>query len=174
MDLREPDLRGVTRQSRDPRAVTIERFRGPCYQQSVRLAAAASLVLLGACLPPGGGGPSGGGACFVDQECITGEICARDDQCWPASEVREVRTTWTLRGQPANATTCARSPDLHIIFDGNVRDDLGFSPVPCEIGQFVVDKLPRPFTRVELGVDDGAWRVATIGASGTVAIDLPF
>ncbi len=188
MDLREPDLRGVTpapeagragpaagRQSEDPGEVTIERFRGPCYQQSVRLAAAVSLVLLGACPRPyEDDAPIGGGECFVDQECITGEICARDDQCWPESEVRSVKTTWTLRGQDANPLTCAQTPDLHIIFDGNVRDDLGFSPVPCSIGQFVVDRLPRPFTRVELGVDNGPWRTATIGVSGTAAIDLPF
>jgi hypothetical protein len=141
----------------------------------VRLAAVVSLVLLGACPRPGGDdGPSGGGECFVDQECITGEVCARDDVCWPESEVRSVRTTWTLRGQPASTTTCARTPDLHFIFDGNVSDDLGFAPVPCETGQFFIDKLPRPFTRVELGVDDGAWRVATIDGSGEAVIDLPF
>jgi hypothetical protein len=132
-----------------------------------------SLALLGACPRPGGDDVSGGGECFVDQECVTGEVCGRDDVCWPASEVRLVRTTWTLRGQPANDTTCAGFPDLHIVFDGNVSDDLGFSPVPCETGQFVVDKLPRPFTRVELGVDGGPWRVTTISSSGTATLDLP-
>jgi hypothetical protein len=152
----------------------IERPGRPCYQESVRLAAALSIVLLGACPRPGGDdGPGGGGECFVDAECITGEVCARDDVCYPASEVRAVRTTWTLRGQPASATTCAQAPDLHIIYDGNVADDLGFSPVPCETGSFFIDKLPRPFTRVELGVDGGAWRAASIGPDGTATLDLP-
>jgi hypothetical protein len=128
-----------------------------------------SVVLLGACPRPGGGGE-----CFFDEECIEGELCGRDDNCWPASEIRRVMTTWTVRGQPASAATCARAPDLHIIFDGNVSDDLGFSPVPCAIGQFVVDKLPRPFTRVELGVDNSSlWRSAAISADGTATIDLP-
>ncbi len=137
---------------------------------------AVSLVLLGACrLPEADDGPGPrNGECFVDEECFTGEVCARDEQCWPASEVRHVKATWTVRGQPATETTCARARDLHIIFDGDVRDHLGFSPVPCAIGQFVVDKLPRAFTRVELGVDDvGPWRTTTISSSGTATFDLP-
>ncbi|HSK02313.1 MAG TPA: hypothetical protein VK932_13770 [Kofleriaceae bacterium] len=139
----------------------------------MRRFAAVSLVLLGACRLPGETG-GGGAACFVDEECRAGEVCARDEHCWPASEVRRVMATWTVRGQPASEATCARAPDLHIIFDGNVPDDLGFSPVPCVLGQFVVDKLPRAFTRVELGVDDvGPWRTATITSSGTATFDLP-
>jgi hypothetical protein len=141
----------------------------------VKLVAAMSLVLLGACPAPGGGGPVSGAECFVDEECITGEVCARDDVCWPAADVRPVRTTWTVRGQPASETTCAGFPDLHIVFDGSVRDTLGFSPVPCAIGQFFIDKLPRPFTRVELGVDDTRmWATTTIGPTGMAALDLTF
>jgi hypothetical protein len=147
----------------------------PATKGSVRRFAAVSLVLLGACRLPGeADGGLHGGACFVDEECRSGVVCARDEQCWPASEVRRVMATWTVRGQPASEATCARAPDLHIIFDGNVPDDLGFSPVPCVIGQFVVDKLPRPFTRVELGVDDvGPWRTTTITSAGAATVDLP-
>ena len=43
-----------------------------------------------------------------------------------------------------------------------------------EIGRFVIDKLPRPFTLVELGVDDRAWRRASITSAGTASLDLPF
>jgi hypothetical protein len=140
----------------------------------VRRFAAVSLVLLGACLPRGGTGGPAGAACFVDDECRAGELCARDGHCWPSAEVRRVMTTWTVRGQPASEATCARAPDLHIIFDGDVPDHLGFSPVPCMLGLFVVDKLPRPFTRVELGVDDvGPWRTTSITSSGTATFDLP-
>lgn len=154
------------------RDAAIERPRAPCYQGSVRPIALLSLILLGACPPQGG--DTGGGECFVDGECVSGEVCARDGHCWPQAEVRRVETTWTLRGQPANATSCASAPNLHIVFDGNVSDDLGFEPVPCEIGQFVIDKLPRSFTIVELGVDDRAWRRASISSAGTASIDLPF
>lgn len=153
----------------------IERAGGPCYQGSVRLVAALSLVVLGACPHPGNGGPSGGGECFVDEECVTGEVCARDELCWPASDVRLVKATWTLRGQPATETTCARHPDLYIQFQGGAVEDLGFSPVPCANGQFTIDKLPRSYTRVELGVDDGGpWTATSIGSTGQIALDLTF
>lgn len=157
----------------DGREVVIERPPRPCYQQSVRALAVVSLILPGACLSPGGP-PGGGGECFVDQECLTGEVCARDGLCWPQDEVRLVKTTWTLRGLPADETTCARNPDLYIEFDGDVRDELGFSPVPCEAGQFTVDKLPHPFTRVEVGVKNGPWSASTIRSSGMVQLDLTF
>jgi len=116
-----------------------------------------------------------GGECFVDQECISGEVCARDELCWPASEVHLVKATWTIRGQPASEASCAAHPDLHIRFNGNLSDDLGFAPVPCATGQFVVDRLPRPFTRVELGVDRGGpGSSAPIDPAGMAVLDLPF
>jgi hypothetical protein len=139
----------------------------------VRSLALLSLVLLGACPAPGG--PASTNECFVDEECDTGELCARDSQCWPAADVHEVKTTWTLRGQPANDTTCARYPDLYIQFQGRSVESLGFSPVPCANGQFTVDKLPREFTRVELGVDNGGpWTAGSIGSTGQAALDLTF
>jgi hypothetical protein len=140
----------------------------------VRALALMPLVLLGACVPPGGDDAPTGGECFVDQECVAGEVCARDGLCWAESEVRSVRTTWTMRGLPADATTCSRSPNLYIEYDGNVSDDLGFSPVPCELGLFNIDRLPRPFTRVEVGVKNGPWARTTIDVSNEVAFDLMF
>lgn len=137
--------------------------------------AALSLVLalgLGAC--PGPGGPSTG-ECNMDEECGGGEVCARDNLCWKASEVRFVKATWTVSGQPASAAACARYPDLYIDFYGTSVQNLGFSPVPCENGQFAIDKLPRGFTRVEVGVDNGGpWRATSISAAGTAAVDLVF
>jgi len=140
----------------------------------VKATAVVSLALLGACFPSGDGDDTSSGECFVDEECSSGSVCARDDQCWPAAEVRSVRTTWTVRGQPATEATCSRFPDLHIIYESR-DDDLGFSPVPCAQGLFNIDKLPVPFTRVELGVDDtSSWTTTTIGSSGQVVIDLRF
>lgn len=155
----------------------IEPAARPCYQHLVRLSPlgwASSLLVLGACP---GGGPSGGGKCFVDQECISGEVCARDELCWPEGEVRFVKTTWTVRGQTASAANCTTFPDLHIRFDGgSVPDDLGFAPVPCETGMFVVDKLPRAFTTVELRADrrGAPTTFATIDAAGMAVFDLRF
>jgi hypothetical protein len=156
----------------DPGEVTIERRRRPCYQQSVRSLALIPVILLGACPQPGGDdAPSD----ECHGACRAGEVCARDGECWPESEVRAVRTTWTMRGQPANETTCAQTPELYIEYDGaSVSDDLAFSPVPCKLGLFNIDRLPRPFTRVELGVKRGPWARTTIPASNVVAFDLMF
>jgi len=140
----------------------------------MRLAVAISLVLLGGCPQPGGDDGTVGLSCFVDEECSAGEVCARDSQCWLASDVRPVRATWTLNGQPADETTCARFPELYIEFHGSSVDDLGFSPVPCANGLFTVDKLPRGFTRVEVGVDRGPWDSASFNSAGQAALDLLF
>ena len=130
------------------------------------------LMLLGGCPQPGG--PGGGNACFVDEECVQGEVCARDEICWPQGEVRFVKATWTVNGMAASKTTCASHPDLYIRFDGNVPDDLSFAPVPCEIGQFIVDRLPQPYTTVELRLNKRTpGRITAIGADGTAALDLP-
>lgn len=153
----------------------IEPSSRPCYQRIVRWLPLCSLLVLGGCPGRGGMGGGGGGECFVDQECISGEICARDDLCWPEADVRFVKVTWTVRGMTASQTSCASHPDLHIRFDGNVSDDLGFAPVPCDIGMFIVDRLPRPFTRVELSVDNGGpGNVTSINAAGMATLDLPF
>ena len=133
------------------------------------------LAALPACPHPGGSGPLGGGECFVDQECDDGELCSRDELCWPADQIRRVKTMWTVRGEPASAATCSSHPDLYIRFDGNVPDDLRFSPVPCAAGQFVVDKLADSFTFVELGIPNrGFAKRARFDAAGEATIDLVF
>lgn len=134
------------------------------------LLAASALALLAGC-PRGGSGSE----CLDDRDCSSGDVCARDELCWPAAEVRAVRVTWTVGGAAATAAACQRHPDLYIRFNGGVADDLGFSPVPCEIGQFSIDKLPLPFTRVELGDDrrGGAWTSGPI-TSGAAALDLAY
>jgi len=113
-----------------------------------------------------------GDSCSADSQC--GDfVCARDGTCQPASNVRQVKATWTIRGMPASATTCT-TPDLYIQFDSTqVNDTLGFEPVPCVQGQFNIDKLPLRFIQVELGkVDAPADDVATIDADGLAMLDL--
>jgi hypothetical protein len=151
----------------------LNRPAGPATKESVRPLAAIALVLLAGCPPPGDGSTLGD-ACFVDQECSSGELCGRDGLCWRETDIRELKTSWTINGQPATTTTCARHPDLYIEYRGSTIEDLGFSPVPCEAGQFNVDKLPRDYTRVEVGVDRGPWSATTIGANGTITLDLRF
>ncbi len=116
---------------------------------------------------------SGGGECNSDPECGAGDVCARDKMCAAASSVRPVTTTWTINGAEANATSCVTRTDLFITFIGrDASDTIGFAPVPCKIGQFMVDKLPERFRDVELGIEGGASQVRPIGASNAVAIDL--
>jgi hypothetical protein len=100
------------------------------------------LLLLAGC--PLATGPSTG-ECFTDGDCL-GNVCARDGFCHPPSDVREVRTTWTIRGQPATTSTCSTS----------------------------MDKLPRSYTIVELGRDGGFPDSKAIGATGEVSFDLRF
>jgi hypothetical protein len=143
-----------------------------CYLEAMRPALlAAALVSLAGC--PQGSSGGGGGECQTDPECGDSEVCARDHMCTSASSVREVTTTWTIRGAEANTTSCAAHPDLFISFIGrDSGDTLGFAPVPCRNGRFPIDKLPERFRQVELGVEGGPFEIQPISAAGTVAIDL--
>jgi hypothetical protein len=97
-------------------------------------------------------------------ECTDGscgsDVCARDGECLPASEVRMVKTTWTIDGVAATPSNCAPTPDLHIYFK-SPSDSFGFDPVPCSQGQFFVDKLPLRFDVVELGSDANLFEQST-------------
>ncbi|MEJ7603729.1 MAG: hypothetical protein WKG01_37925 [Kofleriaceae bacterium] len=135
----------------------------------MRCVALSALLLLAAC-PRGGRGND----CNDDRQC-DGQVCARDNSCTDASGVREVKTTWTIGGEPANATSCA-DRDLYIVFQtDDSSDDLNFSPVPCATGQFVIDKLPTRYSRIELGLAaGGAFDSGAIDAANMVALDLQF
>jgi hypothetical protein len=95
-----------------------------------------------------------GPQCTVDSDCGDSLVCARPGECLSPGQVREVTATWTVNGMPAGAQTCASIEDLMIQFDGSdFNDTLGFAPVPCSQGQFHVDKLPRRYIEIELGID---------------------
>ena len=113
------------------------------------------------------------GECNTDGDC-SGNVCARDGMCHPPSTVREVKTTWTIQGREASVTTCGAVKDLQISFDGSEagENSIGYAPVPCENGQFFMDKLPRSYTLVELGKDGGFAETKVIGPTGEVAFDL--
>ena len=134
----------------------------------MRRAIAACLVLgLAACL---GGGNDG--ECKVDTDCGGAAVCARSSECLPSSEVRVVRVTWTIRGEPASASNCAATPDFYLKFAGGYGDTYGYAPVPCRAGLFTVDKLPRRYVSVEIGADNRFAKTAAFDANGNVAFDL--
>ncbi len=130
---------------------------------------------------PGSGG-GGGYGCSQDSDCNvgsgSGNVCARDEECLPASEVWTVHVTWTVSGQPASAATCTSTPDLQLFF-GEVGEsgwDFGFAPVPCAEGEFTIDKLPTFYTQVGLLQDmtDSGGATGTFDGSGDSALDLPY
>jgi hypothetical protein len=114
--------------------------------------------------------------CSIDADCGGGDVCARDGECLPAADVYPVKVTWTIRSMPASATTCASAPDFYINFSGFSVQTFGFAPVPCDQGQFFVDKMPRGYNEVELGADghfdkNTAITIGT-GTTGTATFDL--
>jgi hypothetical protein len=130
----------------------------------------ALLLLLSAC--PMTTGPSTG-ECETDGDCA-GNVCARDGFCYPAESVREVRTTWTILGHPASSATCGAVTNLAIGFTGGAAGEqpLMYAPVPCEVGQWLMDKLPDTYRYVELGKENGFPERKLIDADGGVEFDL--
>lgn len=132
----------------------------------------AALPFLALALAAGCGDPNAGGMCAMDSQC-SGEVCARDGECLPAADVKMAKLTWTIRGMPASATTCAQSPQFSLTFESSTTDEaFGFEPVPCVEGQFTIDKLPDRFDYVEIDLDARTLGLAPIGADGTAAFDL--
>jgi hypothetical protein len=118
--------------------------------------------------------PSMDGAMCTDDSQCGSELCARDGICTPASGVRQVTVTWTVRGAPADSVSCAAAPDLLLEFDGpSLEDQLEFAPVPCRQGRFNIDKLPLRYLQVEIGPQSGLLDAAPIDTTtNTVAFDL--
>ena len=135
----------------------------------MRVALAAVVVCLAGC-PMTSTNTSGD--CKTDSQC-GGGVCARSGECLAASEVRSVVVKWTVKGEPASTATCTH-PDLYVQFDGSdYGDTLGFAPVPCREGTFSVDKLPKRYLQVELGIEGGATDISSIdAASGAAQFDI--
>jgi hypothetical protein len=130
------------------------------------LAVLASMAALAGC-------PRGDGECTLDTDCTAGAVCTRNSECLPASEVRSVRVTWTIRGEPATVSTCASSPDFYLLFAGTqINDTFGYEPVPCKAGLFSIDKLPRRFVSVEIGIEGRFQENAAFDANGNASFDL--
>lgn len=113
---------------------------------SARLAVALLCLASSGC-------PGSGQDCDANAQCSSGEVCGRDKVCTDPSNVREVTVTWTVNGGDANVQTCASQPEFTLTFLGDgFEDEVGFTPVPCSIGLFFVDRLPNRFHTVEFGI----------------------
>jgi hypothetical protein len=139
--------------------------------------------------PPGGGdggwgsgwGGSGGNTgygCRSDAACGSGNVCARDGSCTTSANVRVVHANWTTRGVAPSEASCTSARNLDITFSGGVTasDHFGFSPVPCKLGKFTVDKLPMRYTTVTLARagDYYGGDTATFDSSGNALLDLQY
>lgn len=142
----------------------------------------ALALLLAACQPQGAGddyslppGDDVQGGCQQDGECGAGDVCARTEECLPASAVRTVHVTWTVAGQPASDAACASVGALEIEFYDTNELAHGYAPVPCAAGRYTIDKLPTRFYRVRLALvdTDGGGR-ADIDEQGNASLDLPY
>jgi hypothetical protein len=123
----------------------------------------------------GSGGTPTEYGCASDAEC-SGLVCARTRECLPASQVRIVRSLWTIDGEQASSASCSLAPDLAITFSSSSGEQWGYSPVPCTAGKFTIDKFPTRFTSVQLARDSdysgGAY--GTFGSDGNAQLDLPY
>jgi hypothetical protein len=121
----------------------------------------ALLVALAGC-------PHDGGPCQTDHDC-NGLVCTRDFECLPSSQVRSVKVTWTIHGQPADATSCAPTPGFTLRFiDSYTNTAFGYEPVPCMEGQFTIDKIPTAYDYVEIENTEGM-----IDGNNSAALALP-
>ena len=78
--------------------------------------------------------------------------------------------TWTLRGQPASAASCAGIDHLALtIFSNQCSGAATIEPIPCAAGRIRYDNLPRGPGTLELDALDA--RGVTI-ASGMAPFDL--
>jgi hypothetical protein len=124
--------------------------------------------------------PTSSWDCDTDGECSFGEVCARTHECLLSSDVRMLRVDWIVDGNADLVAACpaAAIDRLGIVFAAaDPTDTLTYVPVPCDTGQFVVDKLPSRMTTVELTAYDfgGAQvRIATgaIGPDPNLSRDL--
>jgi hypothetical protein len=112
---------------------------------------------------------SSGGECVNDSQCGD-DVCVRGGECVARSNVHSVMVRWTVDGAAASATTCNAHPDLFLQFDGtDYGDTLRFAQVACRQGSFFVDKLPKRYQQVTLGVEGSHGNVLSIDAATTQA-----
>ena len=108
----------------------------------MRRAIFSAIVWLAAC-----GGPDSPNYCTVDSECSGGDVCAHTHECLPPGQVHSVTIHWTIGGQPASATTCTGIDHLDVGYEnsGDATDQVLFSPVMCNEGEFPNDKWPTRY-----------------------------
>jgi hypothetical protein len=139
-------------------AICVQETFGFAKKDSMRCAGLALMACLAGCSLTSGSG----GECVNDSQCGD-DVCTRGGECVARANVRTVMVKWTIDGAAASATTCDAHPDLYLQFNGtDYGDTLRFEPVACSQGSFFVDKLPKRYQQVELGLQGGTGHVLAI------------
>ena len=135
-------------------AIRVQETFGFATHQGMRYAGLALMAALAGCSLTSGTGPDG--------ECVA------------RANVRAVMVKWTVDGVSASGTSCTAHPDLYLQFKGtDYGDTVRFEPVVCSQGSFFVDKLPKRYQQVELGIQGGTGTVLGIDpASAQAMFDL--
>jgi hypothetical protein len=108
-------------------------------------------------------------ACSGDNQCAN-DVCSIVGTCEPTSDVQTVNVTWTVNGQPANASSCAGfvGGDLALQF-GNSGSHGYTANLLCASGAFSLSKVPTGLQTVLIyGALNGASAAELLG-SGTIA-----
>jgi hypothetical protein len=150
-------------------AIRVQETFGFATNQAMRFAGLALMACLAGCSLTSGTG----GECVNDSQCGD-DVCTRGGECDARANVRAVMVKWTVDGVAASGTTCTAHPDLYLQFNGtDYGDTLRFEPVVCSQGSFFVDKLPKRYQQVELGIQGGTGTVLGIDpASAQARFDL--
>lgn len=135
-----------------------------------------ALLLGTGCVPTG----SAFGDCRDDLDCPAGSQCTRTRECVSGTLI-DARVTWTIGGaavSPQEDAACAGIDHLEVSFAEEGLGDITYTPVPCNLGLIVYDKMPPRLDRVSVAAFDGRGAlVAVDGASlspgeNLIALDL--
>jgi hypothetical protein len=150
-------------------AICVQETFGFATQEVMRYAGLALMACLAGCSLTSGTG----GECVSDSQCGD-DVCTRGGECAARTNVRSVMVKWTVEGAAASVTSCGAHPDLYLQLHGaDYGDTLRFEPVVCSQGSFFIDKLPKRYQQVELGVQGGTGTLLTIdAASAQTTFDL--
>lgn len=112
----------------------------------------AMALALSACLSAPGDGLSG--ECVRDSQC-GGQVCTRTGECVAESNIIDVTVNWTINGaavSPTSDAPCSTIDDLSVTFVdySGGRQNIEYSPVPCNLGRITYDKMPGRLDAVRL------------------------
>lgn len=112
-----------------------------------------------------GCGNTSGQMCRSDSDC-GGQVCTRVGECASQADLVTILTKWTINGAaptPDQPAACSGIDSLEVSYLQSGSPIAGFAPVPCDIGVFRVDKMPRWLDGVEVTARDAQQHIIARG-----------